>query len=64
MDINNLGSSTEEYAEIQELLQKLNNTSLTVTDIWKILDEVWDEIGCNNQESDWGRIHDFYSHPV
>lgn len=40
--------------------------SLTVVDIWKLMDQVWDEIGCgySNKPENLHRIDRFYAHPI
>ena len=51
--------------EISRLLsQYTKNNSPSLEQIWEMMDSVWDEIGCDNQNFDIDKINQFYQHPV
>jgi len=56
----------EDYQVIKELLGEISNISdISVEQIWKLMDEVWDDIGCNNDgDFDHDKIATFYKHPI
>jgi hypothetical protein len=39
-------------------------SDLSLEDVWKLMDEVWDDLGCNNEFLDWKKLTTFYSHPI
>jgi 2-polyprenyl-6-hydroxyphenyl methylase/3-demethylubiquinone-9 3-methyltransferase len=49
---------------IESLLAKSSNNPPELEDIWHLMDNVWDEIGCDNKKPDWDKISEFYKHPV
>lgn len=52
----------------QQIDRLLRNTEGLFTDdlerIWYMMDRVWDELGCNNENVDWEKVEKFYKHPV
>ncbi|MEB3310609.1 MAG: methyltransferase domain-containing protein [Snowella sp.] len=51
--------------EISRLLsQYSNNNSPSLEQLWKMMDSVWDELGCDNQKIEIEKINQFYQHPV
>lgn len=51
--------------EISRLLsQYTENNAPSLEQLWKIMDTVWDELGCDNQNFDIDKINNFYQHPV
>ena len=51
--------------EISRLLsQYTKNNSPSLEQIWEMMDSVWDEMGCDNQNFDIDKINQFYQHPV
>jgi 2-polyprenyl-6-hydroxyphenyl methylase/3-demethylubiquinone-9 3-methyltransferase len=54
----------EESDEIRRLIDLSNCNSIEHDDLCKILDFVWDEIGCDNQNINWENIQKFYNHSV
>jgi Methyltransferase domain len=54
----------KDLSELQILLLKSSNFPPTVDDIWTLMDEIWDKIGCDNKNLDWGKINEFYKHPI
>ncbi len=55
---------SEEYQEIQKLLATLPDKSLHLQQVWNLMDQVWDEMGCDNENLDLEKIAAFYKHPV
>lgn len=56
---------TDEQSKIMEgLIGRLGTNKLQVEDIWRLMDEVWDEIGLNNLKPDPKMLEHFYGHPV
>ena len=37
---------------------------LDLTELWRLMDRVWDDMGCDNRAPDWSRIERYYQHPV
>jgi len=54
----------EDKNEILRLLNFSKHNPPELEDIWRIMDIVWDEIGCDNKRLDKTKILKFYSHPV
>ena len=51
--------------EISRLLsQYTKNNSPSLEQMWEMMDSVWDEMGCDNQNFDIDKINRFYQHPV
>lgn len=57
-----IDNDTEEI--LQKLLKKVNNNPPRCEDIWRIVDNIWDEIGCNNKKPNLEKFTEFYNHPV
>ncbi|WP_019504095.1 hypothetical protein [Pleurocapsa sp. PCC 7319] len=58
--------STYEAQEIERLLQekKQSLSSMSLKDLQQMLDDVWDQLECDNNQLNWDKIGLFYSHPV
>jgi hypothetical protein len=56
--------SEYERQEIDFLSENFDYESFNLKDLWKILDFVWDKIGCDNINLNETKIGQFYSHPV
>ena len=50
--------------EIEKLLSSCPNNSPSLEQMWQMMDEVWDQLGCDNQNLNWDKISAFYSHPI
>jgi 2-polyprenyl-6-hydroxyphenyl methylase/3-demethylubiquinone-9 3-methyltransferase len=50
--------------EMQQLLSSCPNNSPSVEQMWQMIDDVWDRLGCDNENLDWDKISAFYNHPV
>ncbi len=60
----NIGLSAKEEEEIAKLLSLSPHNPPQLEDIWTMMDQVWDNYGCDNKKTDWDKIDKFYSHPV
>jgi 2-polyprenyl-3-methyl-5-hydroxy-6-metoxy-1,4-benzoquinol methylase len=56
--------SEKDLSELQILLLKSSSSPPTVNDIWQLMDEVWDKLGCDNRNINWEKINGFYKHPI
>ena len=55
----------EQIQEINKLLSSCLNNSPSLEQIWQMMDDVWDELGCgDNKNLNWEKISAFYNHPV
>lgn len=50
--------------EIEQLLAPYPDKSLSLEQIQHIMNEVWDQLGCDNRNLNWDKISAFYNHPV
>ena len=50
--------------EIKKLLSSSPNNSPSLEQIWQMMDDVWDKLGCDNKNLNWEKISAFYNHPV
>jgi len=64
MEFDLTGLSEYEISEIRRLLAKSPNDPPQLEDIWRMMDEVWDSLGCDNRNPNWDKIEEFYKHPV
>lgn len=64
MNLKALCISDKESQEIERLLSCSAHQPPEVEDIWKMMDDVWDELGCNSRILEPEKISSFYSHPV
>jgi 2-polyprenyl-6-hydroxyphenyl methylase/3-demethylubiquinone-9 3-methyltransferase len=53
-----------EYEEIARLLAMAKENPPTLEDIYRMMDFVWDEIGCDNKKYDLECSKRFYNHPI
>jgi len=63
-DLNGVRLNDHQKLEIDRLLNRISGQSFCLEDMWALLDQVWDEFGCDNKELDWDKINKFYQHPV
>jgi hypothetical protein len=54
----------EEQAGLRKLLAEVGHEHLVIGDIWRLLDLVWETLGCDNRHPDPTRLSSFYRHPV
>jgi 2-polyprenyl-6-hydroxyphenyl methylase/3-demethylubiquinone-9 3-methyltransferase len=64
MKIDKKELSVEELEDIEGLLLQLNHNPPGVEDIWQLVDNVWDDLDCDNKNFNKAEIDEFYSHPV
>lgn len=50
--------------EMERLLSLPQGSRSDLEQMWFLMDQVWDEYGCDNRNPDWDNIGRFYSHPV
>jgi len=53
-----------EVPPVSKMLERVHGPVLRLEDIWRLMDGVWDEMGLDNIRPDWGRIGEYYAHPV
>jgi 2-polyprenyl-6-hydroxyphenyl methylase/3-demethylubiquinone-9 3-methyltransferase len=56
--------SPAEREELERLLARAPHDPPTLEDMWMLMDEVWDELGCSHREADADKVDAFYRHPV
>ena len=54
----------EERRQIERLLAGRSRESLTVQDMWALMDGAWAECGCDDRTPDEASLLRFYAHPV
>ena len=50
--------------ELERLLSSCPQNSPSLEQLWQMMDDVWDRLGCDNQNIDWDKVSAFYNHPV
>lgn len=55
---------TNDYQEIQRLLNVIDGDLTELSQLLSLLDLVWDEMNCDNINLDAEKINNFYKHPV
>ncbi len=63
VDLDSLGLSDDERKQAQQLLE-LSSDPPTLDQIWAMMDQVWDECGCDNRVYDPDRYAEFYHNVV
>ena len=53
-----------ERKEIGRLLNSIDPNKDDLENMWRLLDIIWDEFGCDNEKLNMDKINKFYSHPV
>ncbi len=56
--------SENDLKSIESLLSQSPHDPPQLEDIWQLMDNAWDNIGCDNKYPDWDKINEFYAHPV
>ncbi len=64
MNLSKLELSEYEISEIERLLKYSHHDPPKLEDIWQMMDQVWDELGCDNEDIDWQKLSLYYQHPV
>lgn len=55
---------TDDLQTIELLLSRSLHNPPKLEDLWRLMDSVWDEIGCDNKNYNKDKIAQFYNHPV
>lgn len=63
MDLDKYKLSEIETAEIASLLGPVGS-DVSLEQLWWLMDQVWTNIGCNNQRPTAEQLEKFYSHPI
>ncbi len=53
-----------ERAEIERLFALVGTDDLSLEQMWRCMDTIWDEYGCDNSKPHQKKIAQFYTHPV
>jgi 2-polyprenyl-3-methyl-5-hydroxy-6-metoxy-1,4-benzoquinol methylase len=65
IDLSDNNLSQFERCEIEKLLTRENRAITSDLDqMWYLIDLVWDDFGCDNNNLNWDNIDKFYKHPV
>jgi 2-polyprenyl-3-methyl-5-hydroxy-6-metoxy-1,4-benzoquinol methylase len=64
MQLSTIALTQTENAEIERLLSFAENSPLDLNDLWRMMDIVWDEMGCDSENLDFDKISAYYSHPI
>ena len=64
VELNSIALTRTEAQEIERLLAFSKHSPMEVTDLWKMMDIVWDEMGCDNSNLEPDKIAEYYSHPI
>ena len=56
---------SKEWNELEKYLKNMDEKkSLSVENIWNIMNQVWDDMGLNNKDYNLEQLSRYYSHPV
>jgi 2-polyprenyl-3-methyl-5-hydroxy-6-metoxy-1,4-benzoquinol methylase len=64
MQLSTIALTQQEQEEIERLLAFSEHSPMRVKDLWKMMDIVWDEMDCDNNNLDPEKISAYYRHPV
>ena len=64
VELNSIALTRTEAQEIERLLAFSKHSPMEVTDLWKMMDIVWDEMGCDNSNLEPDKIAEYYSYPI
>lgn len=65
IDVSEVSLTNTEKMGIESLLSRQNiGIQDDLNQMWYLMDLIWDEYGCDNENLDWESIGRFYSHPV
>jgi 2-polyprenyl-3-methyl-5-hydroxy-6-metoxy-1,4-benzoquinol methylase len=64
MQLNFSDLTHSEHQEIQRLLDFSEHSPMELSDLWRMMDIVWDEMGCDSDNLEAEKISAYYSHPV
>jgi SAM-dependent methyltransferase len=58
------GLSPAELAAIRAMLARVGRDPPALADVWRLMDEAWAALGCDERRPDPARLAAFYRHPV
>ncbi|WP_394954183.1 class I SAM-dependent methyltransferase [uncultured Helicobacter sp.] len=65
IDLDKIELEPKDRAALQALLDSQDpNISDDVEQMWYLVNQVWEEMGCDNKKLDWDKIGAYYAHPV
>ncbi|VXA86097.1 conserved hypothetical protein [Acinetobacter sp. 8I-beige] len=64
IDFSNISFNTYEIEEINKLLARQKDGLSDLEQMWYLMDLIWDDMRCDNEDLNWESIAAFYSHPV
>jgi 2-polyprenyl-3-methyl-5-hydroxy-6-metoxy-1,4-benzoquinol methylase len=64
MQLYELNLTKREQDEIERLMRHNRISSVTLEELWKMMDQVWDELGCDNKCPTDEQLSAFYQHPI
>jgi SAM-dependent methyltransferase len=64
IEIQHLALSPRDRHTIKKLLDRVGTDEPTFEQMWRCMDAVWDELGCDNRNLNSKKIEAFYRHPV
>ncbi|MFQ4137691.1 class I SAM-dependent methyltransferase [Nodosilinea sp. PGN35] len=56
--------SKEEALAVHQLTARLPQADLSLQNLWQLMDQIWDEMGCDNTALDTEKVANYYNHPV
>lgn len=56
--------SEQEKKQLDNLLHIFSKWPLELEEMWRLMNIVWDELGCDNENLDEEKIREYYMHPV
>jgi SAM-dependent methyltransferase len=60
----NIPISHTSHKDINRYIADHFKSDLSLEDVWNLIDEVWDDLGCDNESLDCQKLTTFYSHPI
>ncbi|PAX60059.1 class I SAM-dependent methyltransferase [Brunnivagina elsteri] len=67
MNNSSIGTSNKESnidKKIEQLIITNQLKEIELEELWQLMDDVWDELGCDNQKIDMEKLSLFYNHPI
>ena len=64
MHLDTLNVSASERQELERLIALSPHNPPVLEDMWRLMDRVWSDLGCDNGQLDWDQIGAFYRHPI
>ena len=64
MDLRKEELPADDLQAMELLLSRSTHNPPELVDIWRLMDNVWDEIGCDNKNYNRDKVAQFYNHPI